>query len=60
MFMNNRRITVDELASFVNIFMGSVHTVLREDIVLNISECWVTRILTQDKKGASFNTHEAE
>lgn len=51
--LGDRRMTVEQIASSVGISVGSVHTILHDDLKMRkVSSRWVPRMLTDDHKAA--------
>lgn len=51
--LGDRRMTVEQIASRVGICVGSVHTILHDDLKMRkVSSRWVPRMLTDDHKAA--------
>ncbi|KAJ4429904.1 hypothetical protein ANN_22108 [Periplaneta americana] len=51
--LEDRRMSVEHIVSKVGIFLGTVHTILNEDLKLRkVSSRWVPRKLTNDHKAA--------
>ncbi|XP_068081357.1 protein GVQW3-like [Anabrus simplex] len=51
--LGDRRITVEQIASSVDISVGSVHTILHDDLKMRkVPSRWVPRMLTDDHKAA--------
>ena len=49
--MDDRRITVEEIAAALNISKGSVHTILHDHLQMNkCSTKWVPRLLTPEMR----------
>ena len=58
--LEDRRFSIEDIASIVDISVGSVHSILRDDLKMRkVSSRWVPRMLTDDNKAARMGICEA-